>query len=112
MTEPAPGAGSDPSALRTTASRDGSGWRIRGNKHLISGADGAAFCIVMAKDADGPGSTMFLLPIDTPGLRIGAHTRTIDQASVGGHCDVSFDDVHLPAEAVLGEPGSGSPRPV
>jgi alkylation response protein AidB-like acyl-CoA dehydrogenase len=107
MTEPAPGAGSDPSAMLTTATRDGSGWRIRGNKHLISGAEGASFCIVMAKDAEGPGSTMFLLPTDTPGFRIGAHARTIDQVSVGGHCEVVFDDVRLPNDAVLGEPGAG-----
>jgi acyl-CoA dehydrogenase len=106
-TEPAPGAGSDPSAMLTTATRDGSGWRISGNKHLISGAEGASFCIVMAKDAEGPGSTMFLLPTDTPGFRIGAHARTIDQVSVGGHCEVAFDDVRLPNDAVLGEPGAG-----
>jgi acyl-CoA dehydrogenase len=107
MTEPAPGAGSDPSALLTTATRDGSGWRIRGKKHLISGADGAAFCIVMAKDADGPGSTMLLMPADTPGFHVGLHARTIDEVSVGGHCDVTFDDVYVPGDAVLGEAGEG-----
>jgi acyl-CoA dehydrogenase len=106
-TEPAPGAGSDPSAMLTTATRDGSGWRIRGNKHLISGAEGASFCIVMAKDAEGPGSTMFMLPTDTLGFRIGAHARTLDQVSVGGHCEVAFDDVKLPNDAVPGEPGAG-----
>jgi alkylation response protein AidB-like acyl-CoA dehydrogenase len=107
MTEPAPGAGSDPSALRTTVERDGDGWRVRGAKHLISGAEGAAFCIVMAKDVDGPGSTMLVLPTDTPGFVVGAHAATLDHVSVGGHCQVSFDDVYLSAEAVLGEPGSG-----
>jgi acyl-CoA dehydrogenase len=107
MTEPAPGAGSDPSALLTVAVRDGAGWRIRGNKHLITGAEGAAFSIVMAKDADSNGATMFLLPSDTPGFHIGAHARTIDQVSVGGHCEVTFDDVYLPDDAVLGTAGDG-----
>jgi alkylation response protein AidB-like acyl-CoA dehydrogenase len=50
---------------------------------------------------------MFLLPTDTPGFRIGGHARTIDQVSVGGHCEVAFDDVRLPNDAVLGEPGAG-----
>ena len=44
MTEPAPGAGSDPAMLRTTARRDGGDWVIDGRKWFITGADGAAFC--------------------------------------------------------------------
>jgi alkylation response protein AidB-like acyl-CoA dehydrogenase len=87
--------------------RDGSGWRINGKKHLITGAEGAAFSIVMAADGAGGGATMFLLPTDTPGFIIGAHARTIDHVSVGGHCEVTLDDVYLPDDAVLGEPGEG-----
>ncbi|HCO44582.1 MAG TPA: acyl-CoA dehydrogenase, partial [Gammaproteobacteria bacterium] len=49
MTEPAPGAGSDPSMLSTRAERDGDGWVINGDKWFISGADGAAFAICMAR---------------------------------------------------------------
>ena len=49
MTEPPPGAGSDPSALRTEAVRDGDEWVINGEKWLITGADGAGFFIVMAR---------------------------------------------------------------
>ena len=58
MTEPPPGAGSDPAALRTVARRVDGGWRITGDKHLISGADGAGFAIVMARGggADGGGA--------------------------------------------------------
>ncbi len=53
MTEPHPGAGSDPAALTTEATRVDGGWRISGHKRFISGADGAAFAIVMARnDAD------------------------------------------------------------
>src|SRR5436309_5876224 len=72
MTEPAPGAGADPSMLLTTARRAsnaaGSDFVIDGEKWLITGAIGAKFAIVMAKnddDALGPaGATMFLAPMD------------------------------------------------
>ena len=107
MTEPPPGAGSDPSALRTRAARQAGGWRIRGTKHLVTGADGAAFCIVMAANDDGTGATMFLIDSGTPGFRVTGHARTIDTTMLGGHCRLEFDDVLVPPEAVLGEPGKG-----
>lgn len=107
MTEPPPGAGSDPAALRTTATRVDGGWSISGVKHLITGADGAGFCIVMAASADGGGATMFLVDPGTPGFRVTGHARTIDRAMVGGHCQVTFDDVRVDDSAVLGAPGEG-----
>lgn len=111
MTEPHPGAGSDPSALTTTARRTEGGWVIDGEKRFISGADGAAFCIVMARsDADGEspaGATMFLVPMDTPGVRVGEHIHTIDRAIVGGHPHVHFEGCHVPDSAVLGAVGEG-----
>jgi alkylation response protein AidB-like acyl-CoA dehydrogenase len=107
MTEPVPGAGSDPSALRTEAARVDGGWLVNGRKHLITGADGAGFCIVMAKDRDGDGATMLLVPADREGFTVGAHAATIDVVGVGGHCTVEFSDVFVPDEDVLGEPGSG-----
>lgn len=107
MTEPAPGAGSDPSALRTTVRQVEGGCRISGEKHLITGAEGAAFAIVMAAEADGSGASMLLVDTDAEGLSILGHARTIDTTTVGGHCSVRFDDVFVPNEAVLGEPGQG-----
>jgi acyl-CoA dehydrogenase len=107
MTEPAPGAGSDPAALRTSAAKVAGGWVISGEKHLITGAIGAAFAIVMAAGADGSGATMFLVDADNPGFVIKGHARTIDSATVGGHCQVSFQDAFVPDDAVLGEPGLG-----
>jgi len=111
MTEPPPGAGSDPSALRTTARRVAGGWEISGEKHLITGAEGAAFAIVMAKGgggADGSsGSTMFLVDTDNPGWRLAGHARTIDTTMPGGHHRVELHEVFVPDEAVLGEPGRG-----
>jgi acyl-CoA dehydrogenase len=107
MTEPAPGAGSDPSALLTAATRVPGGWRITGKKWFITGADGAAFFIVMARTSGEPGTangaTMFLAPADTPGITVGRHLGTLDRSMVGGHCEVSFDDVHVPDGRVLGE---------
>ncbi|WP_243399619.1 acyl-CoA dehydrogenase family protein [Arthrobacter glacialis] len=115
MSEPHPGAGSDPEALATTAVRDGSGWRIDGHKRFTSGATFAGFAIVMARTgADGAtgkgapdGATIFLVPMDTPGVRLGAPIHTTDRYLPGGHPHVHFDGVHVPGSAVLGEVGLG-----
>jgi acyl-CoA dehydrogenase len=105
MTEPAPGAGSDPAALLTSAVRDGSDWLITGRKHFITGADGAGFFIVMARTPGG--ATMFLVPAGTAGLEVGRHIPTMDRSMVGGHCEVTLDAVRVPATAVLGEVDDG-----
>ncbi|MEV5650986.1 acyl-CoA dehydrogenase family protein [Nocardia sp. NPDC052254] len=106
MTEPAPGAGSDPSALATRAVRAEGGWRINGHKWFITGADGAGFFIIMARTSGEPGrrggATMFLAPADTPGIRVERHIDTLDKSMIGGHCEVFFDDVLVPDSAVLG----------
>ena len=107
MTEPVPGAGSDPSMLRTTATKVPGGWRISGDKHLITGADGAAFAIVMAKDDVTSLPTMFIVAATTPGFAVLDHVRTIDTSMIGGHCRVRFDAVVVPESAVLGEVGQG-----
>ncbi len=52
MTEPAPGAGSDPRAMQTTVARDGDEFVVNGTKWLITGADGAEFVIIMGREAD------------------------------------------------------------
>ncbi len=105
MTEPHPGAGSDPEALRTTAVEVDGGWRIDGEKRYISGAEGAGFFIVMARTEHG--ATMFLVDAGTPGLRVGRDIRTTEHAIAGGHSHVHFDDCRVGADAVLGEPHEG-----
>lgn len=111
MTEPAPGAGSDPNALRTRAVRVDGGWKINGKKHFITGAEGAGFFIIMARTAGSPGdrggATMFLAPAGTAGITVGRHINTIDKAMIGGHCEVTFDDVFVPDEDILGEVDEG-----
>src|SRR5262249_6496500 len=89
MTEPPPGAGSDPARLQTTARRDGADFVIDGRKWLITGAVGAELAIIMAKnenDADGPaGATMFLASMAAPGIVVKRVLDTLDRYMVGGH---------------------------
>ena len=106
MTEPAPGAGADPSMLATTAERDGDGYRINGTKWFITGAEGASYAIVMARMVDGS-ATMFLTDMDRDGIRIVRQMDAMDRCFTGGHGVVEFKDVHIPAEDVLGEVGKG-----
>lgn len=106
MTEPHPGAGSDPDALTTTATRVDGGWRIDGTKRFISGAEGAAFAIVMARTGD-TGATMLLVDTDHPGFRIGGQVHAIDRAIAGGHPYVHFDGCVVGDDAVLGAVGEG-----
>jgi acyl-CoA dehydrogenase len=106
MTEPAPGAGSDPAALLTTAVKDGNHYVINGDKWFITGADGAAFAIIMAKDEDGH-ATMFLADMDTPGIEIVRAMDSLDSAFAGGHAVMRFNNVRVPAGDILGEPGKG-----
>lgn len=113
MTEPHPGAGSDPEALLTTAERIEGGWRINGQKRFSSGADGASFCILMAKneaveaEAIPAGATMFLIDMDHPGVRLGNPIHAIDKAVAGGHPHLHFTDVLVRDDAVLGGAGEG-----
>jgi acyl-CoA dehydrogenase len=105
MTEPAPGAGSDPSMLRTTARRVGSGWSLSGRKWFITGAEGAAFAIVMAKAPEGP--TMFLVDSGNPGWHVERVVEAIDRSFPGGHASVVLDDCRVSDEDVLGAVGEG-----
>lgn len=106
MTEPAPGAGSDPSMLRTSARRSGPGWSISGRKWFITGAEGAAFTICMAL-AEDAGATMFLVDAENPGYRVERVLEVTDRAFPGGHAEVVFEDCEVPEDAVLGAVGEG-----
>ena len=111
MTEPAPGAGSDPDALTTRAERVPGGWRIHGHKWFITGADGAGFAIVMARTTGEPGdrggATMFLVDADNPGMKTVRHIETLDESLFGGHIELLFDGCFVSDEAVLGEVDEG-----
>jgi acyl-CoA dehydrogenase len=105
MTEPE-GAGSDPAMLNTTAVRDGDDYLINGVKWLITGADGAAYGIVMARMEDGS-ATMFLTDMDRPGIRLERNMDAMDRCFVGGHGVLVFENLRVPATDVLGEIGKG-----
>jgi acyl-CoA dehydrogenase len=115
MTEPAPGSGSDPGMLQTTARRDPASNRgdfiINGDKWLITGAVGAGLAIVMARNEDDPlgpaGATMFLAPMDAPGIHIERVLDTMDHYMAGGHAVVRLDGLRVPESAVLGKVGQG-----
>jgi acyl-CoA dehydrogenase len=106
MTEPDPGAGSDPSMLATTATLKGDRYLINGRKWFITGASGAAFAIVMAKLEDGR-ATMFLVDMQAPGITVERMMDSLDTCFPGGHGVVRFDDVQVTAQDVLGELGEG-----
>ena len=106
MTEPPPGAGSDPAALLTTAIHDGDAYVINGQKWFTTGAVGAGFAIVMAKGEDGR-ATMFLADMSEPGIGIERVMDTLDQGFPGGHAVVNFHGLRVPAADVLGEVGQG-----
>ncbi|WP_433510346.1 acyl-CoA dehydrogenase family protein [Nonomuraea sp. CA-143628] len=111
MTEPAPGAGSDPSALTTRATRTADGWRIDGHKWFITGADGAGFAICMARTSGQPGeaggATMFLVDGDNPGMKTVRHIDTLDESLYGGHVELVFDGCVVGEDAILGEVDEG-----
>ena len=108
MTEPQPGAGSDPGALATRAVPHGNGWRISGTKWLITGAEGAGFAIIMARTGDGPGdATMFLTPLPNPAFRIQRTLDTLDSSFTGGHAVIEIDNLEVSGDDVLGEVGKG-----
>ncbi len=107
MTEPG-GAGADPAMMKTTAVRDGDDYIITGRKWFITGAAGAAFAIIMARDESAGGEpTMFLAPMSTPGIHIIRPMAVMAHDSSGGHCIVDLKGLRVSKDAVLGEAGLG-----
>jgi acyl-CoA dehydrogenase len=112
MTEPEV-PGSDPTTLRTRAVREGDDYVIDGHKWFSSGAEGAAFGIVMAvTDPDAAPHTrasQIVVPAETPGVEI---VRAIPTMGHRGrnwstHCEVRYTNVRVPAANLLGDEGAG-----
>jgi acyl-CoA dehydrogenase len=112
MTEPEV-PGSDPTTLRTLAVRDGDDWVIDGHKWFSSGADGAAFGIVMAvSDPEAEPhrrASQIIVPADTPGLEVVRPIPVLGHAGRGWstHCEVWYRGVRVPVANTLGQPGDG-----
>jgi alkylation response protein AidB-like acyl-CoA dehydrogenase len=103
-----PEAGSDLAALRATATPDGDGWRLNGQKTWCSRAAHADWCFGLFRS--GPesrrhhGLTYFMVPLTAEGVTV----RPIAQLDgEHGFAEIFFDDVYVPADQVLGGPGQG-----
>ena len=109
MTEPSPGSGSDPSAMLTSATREGNMWVVRGRKWFITGAGVAKHFIVLARTSDDArrGLTAFLFHADQPGWRIVRRIPIMGPEEHGGHCEIEFNGLEIPDQDRLMEVGDG-----
>lgn len=109
MTEPHPGAGSDPGMMLTRAEKRGDRYVIRGRKWFITGAGEAAHFILIARTSDDPrrGLTAFLHHRDDPGWRIERRIPIMGPEEHGGHCELVYDGLELPEDRVLLGEGLG-----
>ena len=103
------GAGSDVAGIRTRAVRDGDDWIINGSKTYITNGERADVIVLLTKndpDAGYDGFTTFLVPMDTPGV---IREQKLDKLGMRASDTslLAFQDVRVPAEAVLGEVGRG-----
>ncbi len=109
MTEPAPGAGSDPSMMRTTATRKNGRYVIHGRKWYTTGGCAAKHFILIARTSDDPrkGLTAFLHHADDPGWRIERRIPIMGPEDHGGHAEIEYDGLEIPEENVLLGEGDG-----
>ena len=109
MTEPHPGSGSDPGMMKTRAEKKGDRYIIRGHKWFITGAEGAAHFILIARTSDDPrkGLTAFLYHKDQPGWRITRRIPIMGPHEHGGHCEIEYDGLEIPEENILLSVGDG-----
>lgn len=99
-----PGAGSDPAGIETTATPDGDGYRVNGEKWFVTVGDAADFLIVLANVNQQP--TLFLVDKDLPGVSV-KRTPRYTHTFVYEHPEFLFEDVKVGADAVLGGIGNG-----
>lgn len=104
-----PGAGSDPSALRTSAVRDGDEYVLNGNKVFITNGTNADIALVFATvdpELRHKGITAFIVPAETPGYSHGSHEYKLG-VNASGTTELAFQDMRVPASQRLGEEGDG-----
>ncbi len=110
MTEPHPGSGSDPGGMMiTTAKRNKNSYIISGRKWFITGTEESDHFILIARTSDHPrkGLSAFLHHKDTPGFRIDRRIPIMGPEEHGGHCEIIYEDMEIPAENLLMEEGDG-----
>jgi acyl-CoA dehydrogenase len=103
-----PDAGGDPGGMRTTAVLNGDKYIVNGTKRFITDADNSDFCQLLAATDREKGSrggiSMFLVDMDTPGVKI---TAKFDTMMGDSPCEIHFDNVEIPVEQRIGEEGQG-----
>ncbi len=109
MTEPAPGSGSDPSAMLTTAEKKGDTWVINGRKWFITGAGEAQHFILIARTSNDSrkGLSAFLFDAKQPGWEILRRIPIMGPEEHGGRCEISFNGLEIADENRLMEIGDG-----
>jgi len=104
-----PDHGSDATWLETTAVRDGDHWVLNGMKRFNSGVHKASADLIFARTSGQPGDadgiTAFLVPMDTPGLKVEYYHWCFNMPS--DHAEVKVDDVRIPHTAIVGQEGKG-----
>ena len=110
MTEPAPGSGSDPSAMLTTAEKKGDRWVVNGRKWFITGAGEAQHFILIARTSDDTRGRACLRSCSMPTSRAGrscAASRSWDRKNMAAIARSAFDGLEIPDENRLMEVGDG-----
>lgn len=104
------GAGSDPSAMKTSATQDGNDWILNGSKAYITSAEYAGVFVVWAVTdkgaARGKGISCFLVERETPGLTVGPAEKKMGQKASATN-PVYFDDCRIPGDALMGQLNGG-----
>ncbi|MDQ4107957.1 MAG: acyl-CoA dehydrogenase family protein, partial [Actinomycetota bacterium] len=100
-------AGSDPTMVETTATREGDAWSIKGEKWHVTSGDVADFFLVHTHvDGDPAKATIFLIDKDTPGVRL-VRTPSYMHTFVFEHPIFALENVHVGDDRILGEIGQG-----
>src|SRR5690606_24493778 len=102
-----PNAGTDLASLETTARRDGDDWLINGQKLWTSAAHSASHVwLAVRTDPEAPkhrGISMFIVPLNLPGISV----RPIYTMAESRTNEVFFEDVRVPSDSLIREPGRG-----
>ena len=102
-------AGSDSSGTKTTAARDGGSWVLNGSKNFITNASVGKVGVLMAvteRARGNKGISAFIVELDNPGIRVGKKENKLGMRA-SDTCTLVMEDCRVPAESLLGEPGSG-----
>lgn len=103
------GAGSDPGSMKSRAEAADGGWQLKGSKFFITNGNKAGTLVVMASSDPAKGAkgiSAFIVPGDSPGLKRG---KSLDKLGfrASDTAPLVLDNIHVPAERLMGEPGSG-----